>query len=112
MRENARPRPVGTRGGVEWMRGPCACPRWGAAWLLHTVPHGSRCHEDSTRPPPCPTSAPCPYRTPFGRQHSSGIQINLSKCIIGTYGYPGYLLKTHYRLSVDVMMSAFKSYSA
>src|SRR5260221_8148094 len=25
----------------------------------------------STRPPPCPTSAPCPYRTPFGRQHSS-----------------------------------------
>src|SRR6266851_4280066 len=22
-------RPVGTRGGVEWMRGPCACPRWG-----------------------------------------------------------------------------------
>src|SRR5713101_8556205 len=25
----------------------------------------------STRPPPCPTAAPCPYRTPFGRQHSS-----------------------------------------
>ncbi len=32
---------------------------------------------------PCPTSAPCPYRTPCGRQHSSGVQINLSKCIIG-----------------------------
>src|SRR5712692_2817705 len=38
--------PVGTRGGVEWMRGPGACPRWGATCLLHAVPKGSRCHQD------------------------------------------------------------------
>src|SRR5260370_36049493 len=55
--------PVGTRGGVVWMRGPCACPRWGATFVLHEVPNGSRCHQDKHRPPPCPTSAPCPYRT-------------------------------------------------
>src|SRR5713101_8228172 len=60
--------PVGTRGGVEWMRRPCACPGWGATCLLHAVPDGSRCHQTSTRPPPCPTSAPCPYRT--GNAHS------------------------------------------
>src|SRR6266851_3328621 len=43
--------PVGTRGGVEWMRGPCACPRWGATCLLHEAPNGSRCHQEtSTRP--------------------------------------------------------------
>src|SRR6266851_464222 len=53
--------PVGTRGGVEWMRGPCACPRWGATCLLHAVPTGSRCPQD--KHPTCPTSAPCPYRT-------------------------------------------------
>src|SRR6266436_1207174 len=62
--------PVGTRGGVEWMRGPCACPRWGTICLLHAVPTGVA-SRTSTRPPPCPTSAPCPYRTSFGRQNST-----------------------------------------
>src|SRR5713101_2414364 len=38
--------PVGTRGGVEWMRRPCACPGWGATFVLHKVPKGSRCHQD------------------------------------------------------------------
>ena len=36
-------RPVGTRGGVGWMRGPCACPRWGTRtrWNL-TAPSPRR----------------------------------------------------------------------
>src|SRR6266851_6761575 len=38
--------PVGTRGGVEWMRRPCACPGWGATFVLHAVPTGARCHQD------------------------------------------------------------------
>src|SRR6266478_8224687 len=95
------------------MRGPGACPGWGAtcgpgscrekgrggvdegAWCLSWLgcdlcaprsPQRDRvATRTSTRPPPCPTSAPCPYRTPCGRQHSSGVQINLSKCIIGPY---------------------------
>ncbi len=57
------PRPVGTRGGVRWMRGPGACPRWGATILPHGTPTNRRATRTSTRPPPCPTSAPCPYRT-------------------------------------------------
>src|SRR6266851_6631157 len=28
------------------MRGPCACPGWGATFVLHAVPTGSRCHQD------------------------------------------------------------------
>src|SRR5216683_2809604 len=56
--------PVGTRGGVEWMRGPCACPRWGATFVLHEAPNGSRCHQEtSTRPPPCPSSLQDPIRS-------------------------------------------------
>jgi len=43
--------PVGTRGGVEWTRGPCACPRWGATCLLHEVSNGSRCHQDKHQAP-------------------------------------------------------------
>src|SRR5260221_14509551 len=66
------------------MRGPGACPRGGATILPHGTPTNRRATRTSTRPPPCPTSAPCPYRTPFGRQHSSGVQINLSKCIIAS----------------------------
>src|SRR5713101_8331334 len=62
MIENARPRPVGTSGGVEWMRGPGACPGWGATFVLHGTPTNRRATRTSTRPPPCPTSAPCPYR--------------------------------------------------
>src|SRR5258707_15536901 len=46
--------PVGTRGGVEWMRGPGACPGWGATCLLHAVPKGSRCHQDKHQAPTLP----------------------------------------------------------
>src|SRR5713101_6926299 len=70
--------PVGTRGGVEWMRGPGACPGWGATLLLHEATR------TSTRPPPCPTSAPCPYRTPFGCQHSLGASAKRSGARINT----------------------------
>src|SRR5712692_4648298 len=45
--------PVGTRGGVEWMRRPCACPGWGATCLLHAVPDGSRCHQDKHKAQYC-----------------------------------------------------------
>src|SRR5216684_1890399 len=85
--------PVGTRGGVEWMRGPCACPRWGATFVLHAVPTGSRCHQDKHKAPTLPHIRPLSLQdgdrripefgrskpsgrvthiTPFGRQHSSG----------------------------------------
>jgi hypothetical protein len=60
------PRPVGTRGGAGWMRGPGACPRWGVTILPHGTPTKRRATRTSTRPPPCPTSAPCPYRTQAG----------------------------------------------
>ena len=43
--------PVGTRGGVEWTRGPGACPGWGATCLLHEVSNGSRCHQDKHQAP-------------------------------------------------------------
>src|SRR5712692_531264 len=46
--------PVGTRGGVEWMRGPCACPGWGATCLLHKVPNGARCHQEAQGLHPAP----------------------------------------------------------
>src|SRR5581483_7234828 len=65
MLQNARPRPVGTRGGCREGRGPCACPRH------HAIPVG---YNDvppddvprtrtSTRPPHPLYPAPCPYRT-------------------------------------------------
>ncbi len=54
--------PVGTRGGVEWMRRPCACPRWGATCLLHAVPTGSRCHQAPTLPHIRPLSLQDPIR--------------------------------------------------
>src|SRR5216684_3591056 len=57
------PRPVGTRGGVGWMRGPCACPRPSVTILPHGTPTNRIATRTSTRPPPCPSSAPCPYRT-------------------------------------------------
>src|SRR5713101_6711733 len=50
--------PVGTRGGVEWMRRPCACPRWGATCLLHAVPTGARCHQDKHKAPTLPHIRP------------------------------------------------------
>jgi len=71
------PRPVGTRGGVGWMRGPCACPPPRATILPHGTPTHRRATRTSTRPPPCHPSAPCPYRTgrripEFGRSKPSG----------------------------------------
>src|SRR6266851_4126265 len=57
--------PVGTRGGVEWMRGPCACPRWGATCLLHAVPKGSRCHQDKHQAPTLPHIRPLSLQDPI-----------------------------------------------
>src|SRR6266436_2281039 len=68
--------PVGTRGGVEWMRGPGACPGWGTTILPHATPTHRRATRTSTRPLPCPTSAPCPYRT-------------------GTRAFPSLVVKNH-----------------
>src|SRR5713226_5518896 len=57
--------PVGTRGRVEWMRGPCACPRWGATCLLHAVPTGSRCHQDKHQAPSLPHIRPLSLQDPI-----------------------------------------------
>src|SRR5579872_4947696 len=57
--------PVGTRGGDGWMWGPCACPR-PVHVIRQDIIKPRRNHtatRTSTRPPPLPTSAPCPYRT-------------------------------------------------
>src|SRR5229473_5818444 len=45
----------------------------------------------STRPPPCPTSAPCPYITPCGRQHSLGVLHNRIELLRGNDIYPDVL---------------------
>jgi len=55
--------PVGTRGGVGWMRGPCACPGGDATGWPHATQTTRQATRTSTRPPPCSTSTPCPYRT-------------------------------------------------
>src|SRR5581483_12082302 len=89
--ETASPGSVGTRGGVEWMWGPCACPRG-----PHVIRRGIRKSQrhrpatrTSTRPPPNPASTPCPYRAggerfpviaAFGRQISS--EPERSVCLI------------------------------
>src|SRR5216684_833355 len=70
------PRPVGTRGGVGWMRGPCACPRPSVTILPHGTPTNRIATRTSTRLPPCPTSAPCPYRT-------------------GIHAFPSLVVKNH-----------------
>src|SRR5229473_8399905 len=57
--------PVGTRGGVEWMRGPCACPGGGATCLLHAVPKGSRCHQDKHKAPTLPHIRPLSLQDPI-----------------------------------------------
>ena len=68
MGRNCRCSAVGTRGRVEWMRGPCACPRrrkiGGGLYSrsLHSPPHRVATRT-STRPPLFSTSTPCPYRT-------------------------------------------------
>ena len=64
---------VGTRGGVGWMRGPCACPGGSATMMPHGTQANRVATRTSTRPPPIPTSAPCPYRTgPRALLHSVG----------------------------------------
>jgi len=55
--------PVGTRGGVGWMRGPCACPGGDATGWPHATQTTRQATRTSTRPPPFSTSTPCPYRT-------------------------------------------------
>ena len=60
--ECAWPRPVGTRGGVGWMRGPCACPCRNATMLLHGTLANRVATRTSTRPPHPPHPSPCPYR--------------------------------------------------
>src|SRR5260370_29217587 len=78
MIENARPSPVGTRGGVEWMRGPGACPRWGVTCLLHAVPTWIALPPGQAQGPhPAPHLPLVPtgrvtHITQFGRQNSSG----------------------------------------
>ena len=63
-------RPVGTRGGVGWMRGPCACPGSRTSGLGCVRPTGRIPTRTSTRPPHPPHSTPCPYR----------IQTSLPRC--------------------------------
>src|SRR5216683_7978070 len=72
--------PVGTRGGVVWMRGPGACPRWGATCLLHAVPTGSRCHQDKHPAPTLPHIRPLSLQDPI---RSSTFSRDI-RC-----GYPG-----------------------
>src|SRR5579859_4576592 len=57
------PCPVGTRGGVGWMRGPCACPR-----PVYIMQQGIRNPNESCgdkgkhKAPTLPRIRPCPYR--------------------------------------------------
>src|SRR5579859_7206345 len=62
MRRAGCPLNVGTGGEVGWMRGPCACPRRNAIRLFHETQTNRVARRTGTRPPPFPTSAPCPYR--------------------------------------------------
>jgi len=47
------------------MRGPCACPRWGATGLLHAVPTGSRCRQDKHKAPTLPLIRPLSLQDPI-----------------------------------------------
>ncbi len=57
---------VGTGGGVERMWGPCACPPRDATIVPHLPLMNRLASRTSTRPPPIPSSTPCPYRTVTG----------------------------------------------
>jgi len=56
---------VGTGGRVERMRGPCACPPGDATLVPHLLMN-RLASRTGTRPPPIPSSTPCPYRTSTG----------------------------------------------
>src|SRR5579859_3523649 len=71
---------VGTGGGVEWMWGPCACPR---GYTIASQNSKELCGDEgqaqgphpSLHPPPCPyrTVQKLPVITPFGCQTSLGL---------------------------------------
>jgi hypothetical protein len=67
--------PVGTRGGVGWMRGPCACPRGDATGWPHGTQTTRQATRTSTRPPPFSTSTPCPYRMQVDLPNHSPIRL-------------------------------------
>src|SRR5581483_5309572 len=77
---------VGTRGGVEWTRGPCACPRWSTILVPYETQANRHRTRTSTRPPPIPSSAPCPYRTgwcivpDFGCNIHQLLEVCFSQC--------------------------------
>jgi len=86
------------------MRGPCACPRWSAIRLLHETRTNPVATRTGTRPPPIPSSTPCPYRTVAkGARYYS---IPLSKIIRGRFigpcwmfRYPDLLVNLHVNAS-------------
>jgi hypothetical protein len=82
-------RPVGTRGAVGWMRGPCACPGGDATGWPHRTQTNPAATRTSTRPPPCSTSTPCPYRTQADIPNHSPIR--LSKIIRGRFIGPRWI---------------------
>ena len=88
--------PVGTRGGVEWMRGPGACPGWGATWLLHAVPTGSHCQQDKHQAPTLPHIRPLSLQDPI--RSSTFIRI-------GADTFPVLVVNIHYRPLPDVPIS-------
>src|SRR5258706_5402068 len=84
--EEERQRPVGTRGGMGWMWGPCACPGWGTDPLESQSPRTTRgASRTGTRPPPFSSSTPCPYRR--GADVFWYSLFRLLKFIIGPYGF-------------------------
>ena len=67
--------PVGTRGAVGWMRGPCACPHGDETGWPHATQTTRQATRTSTRPPPFSTSTPCPYRTQADIPNHSPIRL-------------------------------------
>jgi len=63
QRTPAVPLTVGTGGGVERMWGPGACPGGDATIVPHLPLMNRMATRTSTRPPPIPSSTPCPYRS-------------------------------------------------
>jgi hypothetical protein len=82
-RTPAAPLTVGTGGRVERMRGPCACPGQDATLVPHLPLMHRLASRTSTRPPPIPSSTPCPYRTMTVHDRSC-----LLKLIISPGNYP------------------------